>query len=212
MYILVHKDMKSKNPIEKKVLENLYFGKKLSMMQMSKILKCSSNKVAYWMKKYKLYRRDLSESAYVFNNPNGDPFIFREPRNKEEAILYGIGIGLYWGEGTKANKHSIRLGNTDPDLILTFISFLNKFFSISKNKLSFGIQIFSEMSVNDVLNFWCNKLDVKKSQFMKTIITPTRGVGTYSKKIKHGVLTVYFHNIKARNIMFNLIEKRRQKR
>lgn len=180
------------------------------MKQISRILKCSPNKIAYWMSKYNLYRRDLSESAYVFNNPKGDPFIFREPKSKEEAILYGIGIGLYWGEGTKANRHSIRLGNTDPDLICTFISFLKVFFSIEKNKLSFGLQIFSEMSSRKIVSYWCNKLKVSKNQFMKTIITPTRNKRTYKNKVKYGVLTIYFNNIKARNIMFNLIEKRRK--
>ncbi len=203
--------MKSKDILSKNKLRELYFNKKLSMMQISKILKCSPNKVAYWMKKYNLLRRDLSESAYVFNNPKGDPFLFHGPKTKEEAILYGVGIGLYWGEGTKANKHSIKLGNTDPDLILTFISFLEIFFSIPKKELSFGIQVFSDMSPEKVISFWCNKLQVFKSQFMKTIITETRNNGTYTKKVKYGVLTIYFNNIKARNIMFNLIEERREK-
>lgn len=195
--------------ITKKVIENLYYIEKFSMKEISKKLGCSHTQVSYWAKKHNIKIRSISEGVYLKNNPKGDPFVFREPKNKEEAILYGLGIGLYWGEGTKASKASIRLGNTDPDLILTFILFLETFFSIQKKELRFGIQVFSDMSLGDVLSFWAIKLMVKKSQFMKTIITPSRNKGTYLKKIQHGVITIYFHNTKARNLLCSLIEKRR---
>lgn len=196
--------------IKKEVLKNLYENKKLSMKEISIILKCSATQVGYWMNIHNIKRRSISDSVYIRNNPKGDPFLFREPKNNEEYILYGIGIGLYWGEGTKANKYSIRLGNTDPDLILTFIIFLESFFLIPKKDLRFGIQVFSDMTPSNVTSFWCKKLNINKSQFMKTIVTPTRNRGTYSRKIKHGVLTIYFHNKKARNVLCDLIEKRRK--
>ncbi len=193
--------------ITKDVLEELYFKQNKSMFAISKKLNCSVNKVSYWMKYHNLKRRSISEGVYVKNNPNGDPFSFRLPATKEEQFLYGLGLGLYWGEGTKANKYSIRLGNTDPKIILMFVSFLEMFFTISRKNMRFGVQVFSTMNAKDVLRFWMKELRVPKSQFMKIVITPKRGEGSYGRKIEYGVLTVYYHNKKMRDILTNEIEK-----
>ncbi len=177
------------------------------MKEVADILQCSVHKVSYWMGYHNFGRRSISEGVYIKNNPYGDPFMFRPPSTKSEAVLYGVGLGLYWGEGTKANKHSIRLGNTDPKLIKKFVLFLETFFAIRKTEMRFGLQIFSTMSGRVATAFWANELGVSHKQFMKTVITPARNLGTYHKKIKHGVLTVYFHNKKARDILVKEIEK-----
>jgi hypothetical protein len=159
---------------------------------------------------YEIKRRSISESVYIKNNPNGDPFSFRKPETKEEVFLFGLGLGLYWGEETKANKYSIRLGNTDPDLLQYFILFLVTFFNISTKDMKFGVQIFSTMSSEDVISFWTSKLNVPKEQFMKVIVTEGRGEGTYSRKIEYGVLTVYYNNKKMRDILVKEIENMRE--
>lgn len=193
--------------IEKGILETLYVDRKLSMFDISKKLGCSVNKVSYWMKHHNLKRRSISESIYTMHNPDGDPFSFRPPINEKENFLYGLGLGLYWGEGTKANKYSVRLGNTDPKMILMFISFLETFFSVNVNDLRFGIQVFSTMNPQEVLQFWAKELKASPAQFMKVIVTPKRGVGSYGRKIEYGVITLYFHNKKMRDILVNEIEK-----
>lgn len=159
------------------------------------------------MKHHGIGRRSISEGVYVKRNPKGDPFRIIAPKNFDDAILYGVGLGLYWGEGTKANKHSVRLGNTDPKLIKKFILFLERCFGVARTDLRFGIQIFSTMSFSEAETFWRKELRVSKKQFMKTVITSARGTGTYGRKIKHGVLTVYFHNKKMRDLLVSRIEK-----
>jgi hypothetical protein len=177
--------------IDKKILFNLYNNKNLSMKEISVKLNCSINKIVYWMDYYEIKRRSISESVYIKNNPNGDPFSFRKPE-------------------TKANKYSIRLGNTDPDLLQYFILFLVTFFNISTKDMKFGVQIFSTMSSEDVISFWTSKLNVPKEQFMKVIVTEGRGEGTYSRKIEYGVLTVYYNNKKMRDILVKEIENMRE--
>lgn len=196
--------------INKIVLEDLYFQKKLSMLEISKKLDCSVNKVSYWMKYHNLRRRSISEGVYVKNNPLGDPFTFRQPITKEEYQLFGLGLGLYWGEGTKANHYSVRLGNTDPKMISTFICFLEKFFSIPRKDMRFGVQVFSTMDPQKVLAFWTKELKVKPCQFMKIVVTSKRGDGSYRRTIEYGVLTVYYHNKKMRDILVDQIEKLRK--
>ena len=159
------------------------------------------------MNKYKLVRRTHSEATYVKCNPNGDPFEFRRPKNIKEAELFGLGLGLYWGEGTKANMDSIRLGNTDPKLISQFMDFLMLFFNIKRNDLRFGLQVFDDMNSLSVLDFWAKELKISKRQFYKVIVTKSRSLGTYRKKSKFGVLTVMYHNKKMRDLLVGLLPK-----
>ncbi len=191
--------------IEKKKLLCLYKLKKKSMQEIANILGCSLHKVAYWMEKHGIKTRTRSDATYLKRNPNGDPFKFVMPKNFEEARLFGLGIGLYWGEGTKANKNSIRLGNTDPGVIIHFMNFLIKFFSIKKQDFKFGLQIFSDVNPQEALDFWIKKLKINSSQLNKPIITKSRSIGTYRNKNKYGVMTVMFHNKKSRDALINLL-------
>lgn len=157
------------------------------------------------MNKFHIARRSISDAVYQRNNPNGDPFVVSYPQTIEEGILYGMGIGLYWGEGTKASKNSIRLGNTDPVLIVRFIQFLEKFFGVNRNDMRFGLQIFTDLDTEQVLRFWIGALKIKRSQLMKPVITLSNRKGSYKKKSQNGVLTVYYHNKHLRDTIVDLV-------
>jgi len=172
-----------------------------SMQEIATGLRCSLHKVKYWMDKHKIPTRTISEAIYTKRNPDGDPFKVKAPANKEESFLKGLGLGLYWGEGTKANKVSVRLGNTDPVLIDHFIKFLVKCYEVEKEDMKFGLQLFNDINPQEALRFWKDHLKVNKNQFQKVVVTPPRGVGTYKKKVKYGVLTVYYNNKKLRDII-----------
>lgn len=175
------------------------------MQDIANILGCSLHKVEYWMQKYTLRIRSIGDAIYLKNNPDGDPFKFTPPKNLKEAELFGFGLGLYWGEGTKADKGAVRLGNTDPELIVKFIEFLVHIFKIKRADLKFGLQLFTDMPIGEAMDFWLKKLKMNRSQFYKTVITKSRGAGTYRKKSKYGVLTVYYHNRKLRDLLVGML-------
>jgi hypothetical protein len=191
--------------IAKTVLERLYLQKGQSMQEIATHLKCSLHKVKYWMDKYGIKTRSTSEAIYVWHNPNGDPFKFRLPKTIDEAKLFGMGIGLYWGEGTKANKASVRLGNTDPELLNVFIQFLITFFAVKRSDMRFQLQVFTDINVNEALDFWCKKLHIKKHQFGHPVVTISGSIGTYRKKSQYGVVTVLYHNTKLRDKLMSLL-------
>ena len=119
------------------VLKDLYIQKKQSVSEIARIFKCSENRINYWIKKFKIQKRSLADAMYAKYNPNGDPFLIKEPKTLDQAKLLGLGLGLYWGEGNKKNRNSIRLGNTDPRLIKMFLRFMLEIFGIKKEKLRF---------------------------------------------------------------------------
>src|SRR3989344_806379 len=135
--------------LDKNKLYDLYIDKRKSKQEIADIFQCSLHKVSYWMDKYLIKTRTISDAIYIKHNPNGDPFTFISPKNSEEAKLFGLGLGLYWGEGTKANLNSVRLGNTDPKLLKRFVEFLIKFFGIKKSDFTFGLQIFTDISPDE---------------------------------------------------------------
>ncbi|TAN33052.1 hypothetical protein EPN28_03575 [Patescibacteria group bacterium] len=195
--------------ISKGVLQKLYQNQGKSAQEIANIFECSVNKIRYWMEKYSITCRSISEAIYKKNNPNGDPFVIKYPHTLKEGILYGFGLGLYWGEGTKADKCTVRLGNTDPRLVKKFIDFLVKFFSIRRKDLKFSLQLFNDISVTEALRFWKGQIKVNKNQFYKSTITMSVRKGTYREKSRHGVLTVYYHNKKMRDELMRILENKK---
>jgi len=175
--------------------------------QISALLGCSENKINYWLAKYGIAKRTISEAIYGQKNPAGDPFVYSESKSIEDGILFGLGIGLYWGEGSKKGTGGVKLANSDPRLIQKFIEFLQKCFSIDKNKIRFSLHLFNDISSKRALDYWIEKLRVKKSQFYKIVVSPPRGTGTYRHKSEYGVILLQFNNIKLKRILCTMIEK-----
>lgn len=196
--------------MDKRLLENWYVRNKRSVHDIAKFFRCSEGKINYWLSKYGIQKRSISDAVYAKHNPNGDPFSFRPIHTNENSFLLGLGIGLYWGEGTKRSISQVRLGNTDPYLIKAFILFLRKIYTIDESRLRFALQIFSDMDQVAEEKFWQNILQVSPKQFYKTINTRSGSIGTYREKSKHGVLTIYFNNKKLREILIREIEKMKE--
>ena len=187
--------------MDKELLKNLYCEQKLSVSQIATRLDCSQNRVNYWLNKYEIPKRTISEAVYQRNHPNGDPFHVQPVDTLEKAELFGMGMGLYWGEGTKAAKYAIRLGNSDPDLIYTFMRFLQELYSVEKDDFKFGLQLFTDCDVEEAFHYWTSKLGVKRSQFYKVHVTISGSIGTYRTKSRFGVVTLYYHNSRLRAIL-----------
>jgi hypothetical protein len=197
----------NKNILSKELLSNLYINKKQSTNQISKIFKCSNNKVNYWIKKYDIKKRTISDAIYELKNPLGDPFLIKQPKTLQQGILFGLGLGIYWGEGLKRGSGGVRLTNTDARMVKKFIDFLEEFCGIDRSKLRFSIQIFEDIIPKVAFNYWRSRLGVKKEQFYKTIISKVRGKGTYKYKSEYGVIILYFNNVKLKKIIIEMIEK-----
>lgn len=193
--------------IAENTLKTLYVDKKKSVSQIASLIGCSQNKITYWLQKYNIRRRSISDAVYIRNNPNGDPFSFKKPNTHKEWFLYGLGLGLFWGEGNKVNKNSVRLGNTDVELIRNFLLFLDIIYRIEKKKLRFGLQLFNDIPKEKALLYWTSKLKISRTQFQKIVVTKSVQKGTYGKKNEYGVLTVYFSNTKLRDIIVAAISE-----
>ncbi len=171
------------------------------MQQIADETGCSLNRVDYWMRKYGIPKRSRSDATYLRHNPNGDPFTVKHTLTPDDRELFGLGIGLYWGEGTKASPTSVRLGNSDPGIILKFVEFLEVLYGVDRSKLRFGIQLFTDRPLAESIGYWTVHLGVNQSQFYKPVRTISGSIGTYRKKNRYGVVTLYYNNKKLRDIL-----------
>ena len=184
----------------------LYCEEGKSQKEIAVIQSCSLNTVCHWMKKYGIPRRSIRDAVYLRNNPNGDPFFFKEPKSLGEAKLFGMGLGLYWGEGTKASKNSVRLGNSDPNLVKTFMRFLIECFGVRKGDFRFSLQLFKDIDKDAATRFWSSRLGVRTDQFTKPTVSPSQSQGTYKRRSQYGVVTLYYHNTRLRNLLVSMLE------
>jgi hypothetical protein len=178
--------------ISKKQLEQLYLGEYLSMAEIAEKLKCSVNKVVYWMDRHEIARRYWDEASYIKHNPNGDPFQIKELATDDDRELFQLGIGLYIGEGTK-NSRDVRLANADPQVIRAFLRFLREICRVDEKKVFAWLNIFDDTNLEEALAFWKQVTQLPESQFYKSIVRQSKG-GSYLNKSRLGTLTIVVSN------------------
>jgi len=172
----------------------------MSVSDIARSLGYSSSKVDYWLNKFNIQKRSISEAIFAKKHDVDDGFMISRKLSPSDRILFGLGLGIYWGEGNKKNKHTVRVGNTDPRLLAVFIDFLVKICGVDRSKIKFSLQIFSDIDPKIALSYWVNTLKSNKNQVMPTINCIKSGkIGTYKMKNHYGVLTVYVFNMKHRN-------------
>jgi hypothetical protein len=140
----------------KKVRE-LYYVKKYSMRAVGKKLGASLDCVAYFMRKNGLKRRTLKEGQNAIFAVKKASFKIRE-NNKKSIELDAIGAMLYWGEGYKGSieypAKILDFTNSDPDMILLFLTFLRNRFKLDENKFRVLLYCYSDQSVPELVSFW----------------------------------------------------------
>lgn len=192
--------------LSRKKLDNLYSSGK-SMAEIAKLLQCSVHKIKYWMQHHGIMRRSISEAMYLKLNPNGNPFKIKTNLTDREKILLGLGIGIYWGEGEKVSKNAIRVANTNPALLRTFISFLLQTCGLEYRKLTFSIVCFNDTDPEVAKEYWTKELETREGKFGKIVQIPPQGKGTYKRKSQYGVCTIAVSNSKLKTWIMNQIAK-----
>ncbi|MFH1698135.1 MAG: hypothetical protein ABH882_03715 [Candidatus Omnitrophota bacterium] len=192
--------------LEKKILQRFYYNKKLSMMDSAKLLNVTPATVAYWMKQYCLKRRSISESAYVKQNPKGDPFCIKDKFTSEDKELFVACLMLYWAEGSRRNKHVIQLANLDHRMLTLFIEFLKKICGVKENKICLTIQLYKNFDKKAVKTYWSKTLKVP-AQFIAVNIHSDNRSKPDLQWSKYGIARIEVRNVKLKRWIDVELEK-----
>ncbi len=189
------------------IVVNMYVNSRLSASSIASELHLGRDRVLGILKRNSVQLRTRSEQAYIQHNNGVVPYAISDPKNNYDFMLMGLGIGIYWGEGNKVNEYSVRVGNTDPDLILMFVKYLIEICGVHQHKITYSLQVFNDTDPDVALDYWMGKLGCTRDKIMPSVvITPPQGKGSYRKKSKYGVMTVYYNSKQLKQYIMGEIE------
>lgn len=82
---------------------------------------------------------------------------------------------IYWCEGEKNNPTSVRLANSDPKLITTFLHCLRTRFKIKENRLHALLHLHDYHDEKKQKHFWSQITNIPLEQFNKSYNKPHTG-------------------------------------
>jgi hypothetical protein len=167
-------------------------------MEIAERLGITHATVCYWFKKYGIKRRSWRDSAYIKQNPNGDPFKIKKKLSEKEKGLLMCALMLYCGEGNRSNKHSTQIANLDHRILRVFIGFLRKICGVNKNKVSLYVQLYKKFDRNEALEYWSKTLLIPKSQVGIYPHTDKRSKFE-EQRSKFGIARIQFNNYKLKD-------------
>ena len=80
--------------------------------------------------------------------------------------LFIAGIFLYWGEGSKSEKTTTGLSNTDPSMLIFFLKWLRSM-KVDLKKATVTLHLYSDMNCRKETNFWKKILKLPSVCFKK---------------------------------------------
>ncbi|MBI4068218.1 hypothetical protein HY413_02320 [Candidatus Kaiserbacteria bacterium] len=104
---------------------------------------------------------------------------------------------LYLAEGGKRKHGSMVFGNSDPHIVLLFLSLLRACFSVDESRLRVTLQCRADQNVKKLERFWLRTTKVPATQFYKAQIDQ-RTVGKPTKKKEYkGVCRIDYFSADA---------------
>ncbi len=190
--------LKPGEPIRAELLEELYYGRGLSVHDVSEELSVSHHKVVYWMDQYGMQRRHWSDASYLKHNPGGEKF--RIDLSHRELFL--VGVALYLGEGDKTNP-SLILTNSDPRILKLWIRFLDKVCNVSSQRLKARIDYYEDLDYQMLLAFWSGELGMSSENFDRPTLKKGRAArGNHlGRRSLYGTVHVAFHDSRLKSLM-----------
>jgi hypothetical protein len=114
-----------------------------------------------------------------------------EARDDLEALKYNplfiAGLMLYWGEGDKLTKQTVKITNTDPGLIRLYVFFLTNACGIPVEKIKAQVLIYPDLNEADSVQYWAEQSGLSAAHFSKCSTINGRHK---TRKLGHGVCMI----------------------
>lgn len=104
---------------------------------------------------------------------------------------------LYWAEGAKG-KGSLVFANTDPEMMLLFITLLRTSFELDGSKFRVRLHIHDYHDEKQVKSYWSNLLDISVEQFQKTYVKQ-RSKNKIFRENKYGICFLIYHDVNLKD-------------
>lgn len=187
------------------LLKRLYQQKRLSMAEIAQRLGTTHAAVLYWMKKHGIRRRNWSDSAYIKQNPDGDPFSIPRRLTKQQQQLLVAGLMLYWAEGSKA-PGTVKLANLDHRMLRLFARFLREVCRVAPTRLSVYVRVHKAFDRETAHRYWAEQLGLSLKQVFVYPHTDRRSQEA-TQWSPYGLATLEFHNTRFKQWLVGALEE-----
>lgn len=101
--------------------------------------------------------------------------------------LFISGLMLYWGEGDRVGNEKVRLGNTDPQMLRTFVLFLTDVCQVPHDILNAQVLVYKDLNNEKCRRYWSKETGIALENFYKSSTLPSK---QDEKRVPYGVCIV----------------------
>lgn len=155
----------------------------LSNSAIKKIAKNGTDKATMGLLKYSELKRTLRK----LNEQKSSLVGKKKLGVLSSRDVYCIGLGLYWGEGYKTGSQEFGFTNSDPDMILFYITWLKAIFNTEKADLILRVSINQshKRRLAVVESYWSELTNIPSSQFTKSSLIKSKSKKIYPNSDVH---------------------------
>ena len=163
-----------------------------SIAEVAKRLDLSSSGVKYHLDKENVSIRNRSDAVRIKHHKRLNSFSVSIPKKIPKSLsnLTLIALALYWGEGSKTGN-TVAIANSDPHIILTFLSFLKKVCKIDETRLHILIHHHPDQDEGELISYWSTLTGIKPSHFYKSTLHSS-GKKNSTRNIKFGTISLRY--------------------
>jgi transcriptional regulator with XRE-family HTH domain len=129
---------------------------------------------------------------------------------RERDPSYSAGCSLYWAEGEKC-RNSVRLVNSDPEVLVYFIGFLRRHFEIADDRVGVRCNLFADHQERqrEIEDYWLDRLGLPRASLRKTTVN---GYSKYSQKkrankLPYGTCELVVHSTEVVQTIYGSIQE-----
>jgi Homeodomain-like domain-containing protein len=130
-------------------------------------------------------------------------------RAAEASWLYIAGCMLFWAEGDKC-RNSVRMANSDPELLAFFARFLRDEFDVQSEQFAVSCNLFADHvdRIAEVEQFWLDALELSSANLRKPIVNR---YSKYSQKkrqnrLPYGTCKLVVHSTRIVQTIYGSIQ------
>ncbi len=154
--------------------------------------------------------RDIREEERTAIKTSVSKSLILYPFNNS-AVYRSLTSMLYWAEGAKTPEGGVmKFANTDPQLMLLFITLLRKSYSLKEEKFRVGLYLHHYHSIKKVKKFWSKLLTIPLNKFYKVYIKKRSQTKRFRKNFV-GICFLYYRDRKIQRELLELGHALQQK-
>ena len=177
-------------------------------------LKQPKSTVSYWCKNIVLTKKQINKIQERHRSQSVATLLHSAEKQRQERLrrekkaallgardvggistrdLFMLGLGLYWGEGYKYENSELGFTNSNPDMIRTYVAWLENMYGVQSKDLICRISINQSHHnrVHVVEQYWQKKLKLPAKQFTTTSLIQSKSKKIYANREAHyGTLRV----------------------